>query len=525
MSFTFCSGDVKITNKKDCYVISEGTCLRNESFSFQLYIEGEEEELNGEIKVESDIPVNFYKVNELKGNYYRTKKTDKYYIHPAGDVYPDLLVKYDYINYLRPEEPLTLYFEVPATDKKPGKHAINITVAGKELSFILNVKKDELDDTDVMLTNWVHIDCICNYYRVKPFSREFYRIFDKFLASYVKMGNNMLLIPLFTPPLDTAVGGERLTTQLVNVIKDGDKYKFDLTELDKFIDFAAERGIKYFEFSHLFTQWGGEHCPKIMVKVGNKLVKEFGWENDSDSKEYLSFLKQFFKVFIPYVKDKGIFNNSFMHLTDEPHGKHVEKYEKLYKFIKKNNGGMRTIDALSQFEFASKGIVDMPAVAMNSKDLKLFDETSHMIYYCIGVDNKYLTNRYFYMPLFRSMVLGFDIFTNEAKGFLHWGYNFYNTQFSRSSVNPYADTTAGGGFAAGDSFLVYPGNDDVEYSLRYFAMMKAFELYRLLKTAERVVGRRKVLSVMKEYGFINMHKYTKKLKKFYAFKEELYSLL
>lgn len=523
MSFTLCSGDVKILSKKDVFPISGGTCLSNESFSFQLYIENES--LNGEIKIQSDILVNSYRVREIKGTYYNNKKTDKYYIKTENDVYPDLLTPANYIYYLKPEETLNLYFEVPAESKKPGKHAINIDVAGEELSFILDVKKDELDDADIMITNWMHLDGICNIYKVSPFTNEFYRIFDKFLTSYVKMGNNMLLIPLFTPPLDTAVGHERLTTQLVKIAKVDGKYQFDFSELEKYIDFAYARGIKYFEFSHLFTQWGGNFCPKIMVKNGKKIVKEFGWENESDSKEYLTFLKQFFKAFVPFVKDKGIFNNSYMHLTDEPTEKHVEKYEKLYKFIKRNNGGMKTMDAISHYEFAKKGIVDVPVVSMSSPDIKFFDDTPHMLYYCIGVDKKYLTNRYFHMPLFRAMVLGFDLFTNDAKGFLHWGYNFYNSQFSREPINPYVDASAGGGFAAGDPFIVYPGSDNVEYSLRYFAVLKAFELYRLLKTAERIIGRRKVLSVMKEYGFVNMHKYTKNLKKFYAFKDELYSLI
>ncbi len=530
MSLTLCSGDVKILSKKDVVKLNTGFCLSNESFSFQLFIDDEffwlsKDNLNGEISVESDLPVNIYKVHEVKGNYSNNKKTDKYYIKSKGDVYPDLLTRENYIYFLRKEDHVTFYFEIPACEKAPGEHIIKIKALGKEVLFKLNVLDKKLLDTDVILTNWFHLDGICNYYKVEPFSKQFYSIFEKFLSAYVKMGNNMLLIPLFTPPLDTGVGKERLTTQLVKVKKNRENFEFDFSEVDKYIEIAKSYGIKYFEFSHLFTQWGGEYCPKIMIDVDGKLVKYFGWSVNSDSKEYCEFLSSFLSELADYTKKKGIFDNCYMHLTDEPHGKHVDKYEQLYHFVKKHNGGMKTMDALSQFDFCKRKIVDMPAVATFSKDLPQFDEVPHLIYYCIGVDNEYLTNRYFHMPFFRTMVLGFDIFTSKANGFLHWGYNFYNTQFSISPLNPYADATTGGAFAAGDSFIVYPGDGDVDYSIRYFAMLKAFELYRLLISASKSTSREKVICVMKKYGFIDMHTYSKDIKKYYKLKEELYELL
>ncbi len=47
----------------------------------------------------------------------------------------------------------------------------------------------------------------------------------------VDNGINMILTPLFTPPLDTKVGGERPTVQLVDVNMDGDKYTFNFDNL------------------------------------------------------------------------------------------------------------------------------------------------------------------------------------------------------------------------------------------------------------------------------------------------------
>ena len=46
----------------------------------------------------------------------------------------------------------------------------------------------------------------------------------------------MILTPIFTPPLDTAVGGERTTTQLVGIKTDGDAYCFDFAKLDRWVE-------------------------------------------------------------------------------------------------------------------------------------------------------------------------------------------------------------------------------------------------------------------------------------------------
>lgn len=106
---------------------------------------------------------------------------------------------------------------------------------------------------------------------------------------------NMLYVLLFTPPLDTEVGCERKTVQLVRVYKNGGKFCFDFGELKKFLSFASEKGIQYFEMSHLATQWGGKYCPKIVALEDGNEKKIFGWETSSCGREY----EEFYGVFCP----------------------------------------------------------------------------------------------------------------------------------------------------------------------------------------------------------------------------------
>lgn len=44
------------------------------------------------------------------------------------------------------------------------------------------------------------------------------------------------------------------------------KKLFALSLLKKCIDISKECGIECFEISHLFTQWGAKHAPKIMAE-------------------------------------------------------------------------------------------------------------------------------------------------------------------------------------------------------------------------------------------------------------------
>ena len=80
-----------------------------------------------------------------------------------------------------------------------------------------------------------------------------WKTIENFITMAAENGINMLLTPIFTPPLDTKVGGERLTAQLVDIELSDGKYSFDFKKLDKWVDICRKAGIEYFEMAHLFT--------------------------------------------------------------------------------------------------------------------------------------------------------------------------------------------------------------------------------------------------------------------------------
>ena len=91
--------------------------------------------------------------------------------------------------------------------------------------FYVTVRSEQLPQTDFLYTNWFHCDCIADVHGVPVFSEAHWELMEKYMRVATEHGMNMILTPVVTPPLDTAVGEERPTIQLVQVEKTGENYE------------------------------------------------------------------------------------------------------------------------------------------------------------------------------------------------------------------------------------------------------------------------------------------------------------
>ena len=84
-------------------------------------------------------------------------------------------------------------------------------------------------------------------------------------------------------------------------------------------------------------------------------------------------------------------------------------------------------------------------------------------------------------------------------GFLHWGYNFWYTQFSlKTDIDPYQVTDSGRGFCSGDAFLVYPGENGPVDSIRNEVQFEATQDLGAFMKLESLIGRERVLEMIHE---------------------------
>jgi hypothetical protein len=365
--------------------------------------------------------------------------------------------------------------------------------------FEVTVINAMLPAQEMRVTQWFHTDCLANYYNVPAWSEEHWRIVENFARTARRNGINLLLTPVFTPALDTVVGGERTTVQLVDVCKNGDAYSFGFEKLDRWIEMCNRVGIEYFEIAHLFTQWGAEHAPKVMATVDGAYKKIFGWETAATGEEYSTFLRAFLAAFLDHMKARGDDKRCYFHISDEPNETQLESYKAakavVYDLIK----DYPIMDALSNFEFFKQGIVPLPIPSNDHVEPFIEAKVPGLwTYYCCGQLSG-VSNRMMAMPLWRTRSIGYQFYKYDIAGFLQWGYNFYNTCGSIDPINPYVDACGEYWVPAGDTYSVYPAqNGEALESIRILSFYEALQDVRAMKVAEAYYGKDAVVAAMEE---------------------------
>ena len=103
------------------------------------------------------------------------------------------------------------------------------------------------------------------------------------------------------------------------------------------------------------------------------------------------------------------------------------------------------------------------------------------------------------MPSERNRILGLQLYKYNVKGFLHWGYNFYYSQYSKAVIDPFETADAGGKFPSGDSYVVYPGKNGMPLdSLRLHVFYDGIQDMLALKLLESKIGYDKTLEIIEK---------------------------
>ncbi len=498
-----CFFDEKQEDKRE---VKNFTILKNEKLGFQvLYTCSTQEKRirDGEVRLFGDLAkyatvrnvVHIPSMMPMNQN-----KQEGAYVRRTPGMYPDLLRPLHYqgrtkmpVNRLR-----SLWVEVKLPENfEAGEYSLGVAIDSNaeprhygEVSVSVKVLDELLPPQKLIHTEWFYTDCIAQYYHTRAFSERHWKLIESFMRTAVENGINMILTPVFTPELDTYIGGERMTTQLVDItLLDDGRFEFGFEKLHRWIDMAQRCGVEYYEIPHFFTQWGAEHAPKFIVNVNGKNKKYFGWHTDAMGEEYRSFLSQFIPALLAEFRSRGLDKKCFFHVSDEPSLSQLEHYKECKEMIAEYLEGYTIIDALSDYAFYEKGALETPVPATKAIAPFIENKVPNLwAYYCQSGFN--VSDRFFSMPLWRTRMIGVQLYFYDIKGFLHWGYNFYNNKHSYDVLDPFADSTGEYFVASGDTYLVYPGDDNTAWeSIRLNAMREAMDDMRALALYESKFGR------------------------------------
>jgi hypothetical protein len=329
------------------------------------------------------------------------------------------------------------------------------------------------------VTHWFYADALIDWYKTDQFDERFWGILERYFRNIAEHGQDTILVPVFTPPLD----GVKTPSQLLRVSGTANgQYAFDWSDTKRYIDLAKKCGLKRFEWSHFFTQWGAEHAIRVYEGQGKREKLLWPADTTATSKPYREFLAQFLPELHRFLTREKLLRSSYFHVSDEPHGeKHLANYIAARSLLKDLAPWMRVMDALSDVIYVDK--TDMPVPSIKTLAQFLDAGVDAWCYYCCGQREAWL-NRLMDTPLPKIAMHGLLFYRWPVKGFLHWGYNYWYKSQTRQLIDPFtvSDGLQWPNWAYGDTFQVYPGADGPIDSVRWEVFAESLQDYQLLQT-------------------------------------------
>ncbi len=384
----------------------------------------------------------------------------------------------------------------PPKGAKPGKYGISISVqpherwgegkaVGRPVRASLSVTLHDValaPRRDFHVTHWFYNDCLITWYKTALFDEKYWEILSAYLTDIAEHGQDTVYVPLFTPPLD----GDKHPSQLLKVRKLGKgRYAFDWSDVRRYVRLAKKCGITHFEWCHLFAQWGCRFALRIYEGQGEGEKLLWPADTPATSDTYRAFLSQLLPELEKFLREEKILKKSFFHISDEPHGDEARaNYKAANDMVHSIAPWMRSIDAVSQIEFGREKVIDIPVPSVSTALDFHKEGIESWCYYCCGPRGEYVQHL-LDTPLAKVAMHGFLFYRWPFKGFLHWGFNYWNVSQTRTLIDPFMVSDGkrwDRGWAYGDTFLVYPGEKGPVDSMRWEVFAEAMQDYALLQT-------------------------------------------
>ncbi len=391
---------------------------------------------------------------------------------------------------LPPRETHAFWFSIVlCRGAAPGRHEVRVELTpeqGRRATLRIPVQLHPVriaPRRDFPVMQWFCADALLDTYRCAGFDERFWQLIEAYLRDLSAHGQDTAHVPLFTPSTD----GVKRPTQLLHVLRRGrDGYAFDWSDVRRYVELARACGLRRFEWTHLFTQWGAQYA--IRIYRGQGADERLLWpaETAGTAPVYRRFLSVFLPEFHRFLESEKLLKLSFFHLSDEPHGEeHRERYRRARAMLTELAPWMKVMDALSEIAYGREGLTDLPIVSIRTALDYQREQIPSGCYFCCNPRGRFL-NRLMDTPLPKIRMSGWLFYRWPFKGFAHWGYNYWYRSQTRELIDPYRVNDAHNWprWPSGDPFLVYPGPDGPVDSIRWEIFAESLQDYALLQTLD-----------------------------------------
>ena len=403
-----------------------------------------------------------------------------------------------------------LRFSVDSKDlnyKKDHKIEINLTENyknKKKLNFKIKVHKASvptLSDSNFFYTNWFNLQKMEEKHNLTRWSKNWYSMLEKYAKIMANGRQNCIIIP----------------KELISL--KNNKIHLDEIKMISFIDIFRKYGFKYFESPHLLGRgknddWGS---PELITNLRSK-----GYFSEDGKKEIDTIVKKIKN----FTKKYKLTNQWLQHIADEPTDNNAECYKQVSKHIKQIYPEIKIMEATNAKESLS-GSVDFWCPIINdfqeNEDFFRSREKKGekvLIYTCLVPGGKWL-NRTLDMEKIRQVYFGWAGSLYNTLGYLHWGLNQYKADPFKQSVvkHPSPIATSNNYLPAGDTHIIYPGNEGPLSSLRFEAHRIGIEDYEILEKlkSKNLKKHKKIINKL----FSDYENYSISIKKYKRTKRKL----
>ncbi len=288
--------------------------------------------------------------------------------------------------------------------------------------------------------------------KIKRFTDEWWKILEHYADVMRELRNNVICVPF--KELLVRAGSRK------NV--DGG-YVFEWELFDRFVETFIDRGAaREFTLNAQIQSVEGKHIGAI------------GIDGQSETLETLTepaeaYLRALYGAVNEHLKEKGWDNIFRTHIEDEPHT--TEAWLWADNIIGQAAPCLKTGEPLDMIESArvitKTAHWAVPRVNVYEEDPPVFDEFIDnggelWLYSCCFPEEAWWLNKFVDLPFIRSRLMEWACVAVGAKGFLHWGFNYWGDGDSLYGFN--ADARF-----KGDGAVVYPNvrRKKLDLSMRF----------------------------------------------------------
>ena len=387
-------------------------------------------------------------------------------------------------------------------------HKLNfkISINGKEYNLklkinIYNTLIPNLDSSNFFYTNWFNLSKMEEYHNLDRWSTEWYSMLDKYAKIMASGRQNCVKIP-----------GE-----LIN-LKNGEIF-LDEEKMISFVNVFLKYGFKYFESPHLLGRgknddWGN---PELITKLRN--VGYYTEEGKNEIEIITKKIKNFTEKY-------NLTTQWLQHIADEPTSVNAKCYSDVSMQIKKIYPKIKIMEATNTRESLVNAIdIWCPIINDFQENEDFFRSREKLgekvlVYTCLVPGGKWL-NRTLDMEKIRQVYFGWGGSKYNTMGYLHWGLNQYKADPFNQSVIKHPSPIAGPNnfLPAGDTHVIYPGEEGPLSSLRFEAHRIGCEDYELLEMLKKIDFdfHKKIIDKI----FTNYTTYSTNLKKYKRIKKRI----